>query len=87
MTVRMSERGGRRSRRRALGARPALLLVDEPTARLDQANAIQIAMLLARIPREWETAVVCGTHDAVVIEQADARLSLERAEPRVDQAG
>ena len=33
---------------RAVAGRPALLLADEPTARLDQANALAVARLLAR---------------------------------------
>ena len=37
---------------RALAARPALLLVDEPTARLDQANALRLATLLTTLARE-----------------------------------
>jgi ABC-type lipoprotein export system ATPase subunit len=61
---------------RALAVRPALLLVDEPTSRLDQANALAVAALLARLSREHDTAVVCATHDPVVIDQADARLEL-----------
>jgi ABC-type lipoprotein export system ATPase subunit len=61
---------------RALAPAPALLLLDEPTARLDQANALAIGELLARVARERGVAVVCATHDPVVIEQADAELSL-----------
>lgn len=62
---------------RALAPRPSLLLVDEPTSRLDQANAVAVAALLARLAREHDTAVVCATHDPVVIDQADVRLELE----------
>jgi ABC-type lipoprotein export system ATPase subunit len=61
---------------RAVAAKPALLLADEPTSRLDGANAIAVAVLLARLARETGAAVVCATHDPLVIEQADARLSL-----------
>jgi ABC-type lipoprotein export system ATPase subunit len=61
---------------RALAASPALLLADEPTARLDQANALAIGELLARVARERGVAVVCATHDPVVIEQAHAELPL-----------
>jgi ABC-type lipoprotein export system ATPase subunit len=64
---------------RALAARPVLLLADEPTARLDQQNARAVAELLARLAHEHGTAVVCATHDAVVIEQADAKLELAAA--------
>ena len=34
---------------RAIASRPALLLADEPTSRLDGANAIAVAILLARL--------------------------------------
>jgi ABC-type lipoprotein export system ATPase subunit len=64
---------------RALAAQPVLLLADEPTARLDQSNARAVAELLARLAHEHGTAVVCATHDAVVIEQADARIELAAA--------
>jgi putative ABC transport system ATP-binding protein len=61
---------------RALAPRPALLLVDEPTSRLDQANAVAVAALLAQLARDQDTAVVCATHDPVVIDQADERIEL-----------
>ena len=66
---------------RALAADPVLLLADEPTARLDQSNARAVAELLARLAHEHGTAVVCATHDAVVIEQADAKLELAVRQP------
>src|SRR5439155_999052 len=61
---------------RAIASKPALLLADEPTSRLDGANAISVAVLLARLARETGTAALCSTHDPLVIEQADARLTL-----------
>ena len=61
---------------RALASEPDLVLADEPTARLDYANALAIGELLSRIARERGIAVVCATHDPAVIEQADAELSL-----------
>jgi len=61
---------------RAVAARPKLLLADEPTSRLDQANALAVAMLLARLARDTGAAVVCATHDPLVIEQADEELAL-----------
>src|SRR4029453_11942151 len=90
--VGLSERAGQRVSRLSPGeqvrvagsrARPvggSLLLVDEPTARLDQANALRLATLLTTLARESGAAVVCATHDPVVIEQADGELSLV-AEP------
>jgi ABC-type lipoprotein export system ATPase subunit len=87
-SVGLAERAGQRVSRlsageqvrvavaRALAARPSLLLVDEPTARLDEANALRLATLLTALARETGAAVVCATHDPVVIEQADAELAL-----------
>jgi ABC-type lipoprotein export system ATPase subunit len=59
---------------RAVAARPKLLLADEPTSRLDGANAIAVAHLLARLARDTGAAVLCATHDPLVIEQADDEL-------------
>jgi len=61
---------------RAIASKPALLLADEPTSRLDGANAISVAVLLARLARDTGAAVLCSTHDPLVIEQADAQLRL-----------
>jgi ABC-type lipoprotein export system ATPase subunit len=63
---------------RAVAARPALLLADEPTSRLDQANALAVSRLLLRLARETGAAVVCATHDPVLVEHADDRVDLER---------
>ena len=67
---------GRVAIARALAPRPQLLLADEPTSRLDQANALAVGALFARLAREFGTAVVCATHDPLLIEQADERLVL-----------
>jgi len=69
---------------RAVAARPALLLADEPTSRLDGANAIAVAILLARLARDTGAAVVCATHDPLVIEQADDRTVVSRVPPSGD---
>jgi ABC-type lipoprotein export system ATPase subunit len=61
---------------RAIVSRPALLLADEPTSRLDGANAISVAILLARLAQDTGAAVACATHDPLVIEQAQSQISL-----------
>jgi ABC-type lipoprotein export system ATPase subunit len=61
---------------RAVAAKPRVLLADEPTSRLDGANAIAVAILLGRLARETGAAVVCATHDPLVIEQAESRIDL-----------
>jgi putative ABC transport system ATP-binding protein len=75
--VRLSQ--GERARvavARAAAARPTVLLADEPTSRLDGANAISVAILLARLARDTGAAVLCSTHDPLVIEQADTQTAL-----------
>jgi ABC-type lipoprotein export system ATPase subunit len=64
---------------RALAAKPMLLLADEPTARLDQANALAVTNLLAALATETGAAVVCATHDPIVSEQADSEIRLAGA--------
>jgi ABC-type lipoprotein export system ATPase subunit len=70
---------GRAALARALAARPLALIADEPTARLDGANALALGALLADIARTSGTTVICATHDPLLIEQADAELSLGSA--------
>jgi ABC-type lipoprotein export system ATPase subunit len=67
---------GRVAIARALAPRPELLLADEPTSRLDQANALAVGALFVQLARAFGVAVVCATHDPLLIEQADAKLVL-----------
>ncbi len=61
---------------RALASARGLLIVDEPTSRLDRTNAIAVAGLLAAAASEDGQTVVCATHDPDVIEMAHRRLEL-----------
>ena len=61
---------------RALSARPELLLADEPTARLDEANARAVGVLFAELAQRTGTAIVCATHDPVLIEHAATEVRL-----------
>ncbi|HEY2074049.1 MAG TPA: ATP-binding cassette domain-containing protein, partial [Gaiellaceae bacterium] len=61
---------------RALAAKPALLLADEPTARLDEANARAVGALFAELARTTGAAIVCATHDPVLIEHAQVEFPL-----------
>jgi ABC-type lipoprotein export system ATPase subunit len=62
---------------RALAADVDLLLVDEPSARLDEGNGRITGALLAQAARERGIAVVCATHDPALVELADDVLELE----------
>lgn len=70
--------GGERQRvglARAIAARPALLICDEPTASLDAENGKRIIDLLKAESRGGR-AVVCSTHDPRLIEAAHSVIEL-----------
>jgi ABC-type lipoprotein export system ATPase subunit len=62
---------------RALAADTAILLVDEPTARLDEENAHAIGLLLVEAAHVHGLAVVCATHDQALIEAMDETMRLD----------
>jgi putative ABC transport system ATP-binding protein len=61
---------------RAIAVRPRVIVADEPTSRLDAANALALGRLLADVARDTGAAVICATHDPLLVEQADEELSL-----------
>jgi ABC-type lipoprotein export system ATPase subunit len=71
--------GGERQRvalARALAAEPGLLLADEPTSRLDEANAAAVAELLAGVAERHGTTIVCATHEPLLVAQAHEVVAL-----------
>ncbi|MEU4516934.1 ABC transporter ATP-binding protein [Nonomuraea wenchangensis] len=71
--------GGERQRvgiARALVTRPAVLLVDEPTAALDRARSDDIVTLLAGETHEANVATIMVTHDHDVLHHCDRVLSM-----------
>jgi ABC-type lipoprotein export system ATPase subunit len=62
---------------RALAPGPGLLLVDEPTSRLDQSAADEVAAALEAICIEHGTTVICATHEPLVVARAHAVVELE----------
>lgn len=55
---------------RALAARPALILADEPTANLDRATSAALLDLMAELNRESGITFLFSSHDPQVIERA-----------------
>jgi lipoprotein-releasing system ATP-binding protein len=62
---------------RALVADPLVVLADEPSGNLDQANSERLHELFAHLSREFETALVVVTHNRSLAARADRVLSLE----------
>jgi ABC-type lipoprotein export system ATPase subunit len=62
---------------RAFACGAELLLADEPTARLDEENALGVGRLLADAAHERGLAVVCATHDSQLLDLADDVVRLE----------
>ena len=56
---------------RAIACRPALVLADEPTASLDQANAEATMQLLLQACRQAGAALLCASHDPAMRDRFD----------------
>ena len=70
--------GGERQRvglARILAQRPRLIVCDEPTASLDEANSRLVVDRLRQLAAEG-ALVVCASHDPIVIESAHKRIEL-----------
>jgi putative ABC transport system ATP-binding protein len=67
---------------RALVHRPALLLADEPTGNLDEANAAIVLDCLARAVRESGAAALMVTHSTLAAGRADRIVRLARGRLR-----
>jgi ABC-type lipoprotein export system ATPase subunit len=61
---------------RALATARGLLVLDEPTSRLDEASARLVGAVLARARHEGQT-IICATHDPLIAAQADDVLALD----------
>ena len=81
--------GGERARvavARALAVRPALLVLDEPTAQLDEASAEELAGVLVRAARQG-AAVIVASHDPVLVAAADLVRDLDPGSGAAGGAG
>ncbi|UJR82762.1 ABC transporter ATP-binding protein [Sandaracinus amylolyticus] len=77
--------GGERQRGaivRALVRDPRVLLLDEPTAHLDAANATEVVALLASL-RDEGRAIVCATHDPRLADDPRVNRAIAMADGRL----
>ena len=62
---------------RALMNRPSILLADEPTGNLDQANSLEILKILKASHQKYDQTIILITHDESIAMQADRIISIE----------
>ena len=62
---------------RALVVRPAFLVADEPTGRLDEELSVHVLGVLRRACGEAGTGALVASHDPLVVEHADRVLRLD----------
>ena len=62
---------------RAFMCNVSLILADEPTASLDQANGMQVIRLLIDLVKSQKTGLIISTHDEYVYKQMDYILKIE----------
>jgi cell division transport system ATP-binding protein len=70
---------------RAVISRPSLLLADEPTGNLDEAQAERLMQLLKEMNRLGTTVVVATHNDALVMRHPAPALRLSRGRLAGDQ--
>ena len=73
--------GGERQRvaiARAVLLKPGIILADEPTASLDEANAGQVTLLLSGYARTLGSTLLVVSHDDAVLANMDRVLDLNR---------
>ena len=68
---------GEGTTRSVVAAITAVILADEPSGNLDNANSERLHQLFAHLSREFETALVVVTHNRSLAGRADRVLSLE----------
>ncbi len=69
---------------RALANRPRLVLMDEPTGNLDQANSRAIMQLVTNVMRADGVTFIIATHNLEIVQQTQSRLFLKAGQVATD---
>lgn len=72
--------GGQRQRvaiARALITNPAIILADEPTGNLDEANGREVISLLKESAKKFNQTIILVTHDMDISKEADRIIQIE----------
>ena len=62
---------------RALAAKPAIILADEPTGNLDSHTSQEVIGLLQNTSRQFHQTIVMITHDEEIAQMADRSIRIE----------
>jgi putative ABC transport system ATP-binding protein len=71
---------------RALANRPRIILADEPTAPLDSQRARIVMDLLRKIAADQSAAIICVTHDEMILDRFDRIFRLRDGKLAIDPA-
>ena len=72
--------GGQKQRcaiARAIAAKPAIILADEPTGNLDSQTGLEIVTLLRQSVKEYGQTLVMITHDKSIARMADKAIVIK----------
>ena len=62
---------------RALAAKPAIILADEPTGNLDTATSHEVIGLLKVLSKQYQQTLIIITHDNDIAQMADRIILIE----------
>lgn len=69
---------------RSVVNKPRLILADEPTASLDQANGLRVLALLRQLAKENNSILLVSTHDRQIISEFERIFPLSQPERQVN---
>ena len=62
---------------RALAAKPAIILADEPTGNLDSKTSMDVILLMQAVSRQFHQTTIMITHNEEIAQMADRTIRIE----------